>query len=119
MALDGPEYTLRRLAIHEDAYVESVLARGFRDTSASGLDPRAQALARVGALVAVDATPSAYMCAIESGLASGATVGDFVGVLVALLPSIGAERVASAAPKLGLALGYDVEAALEGLDGGE
>ena len=29
------------------------------------------------------------------------------------MPSTGADRVVSAAPKLGLALGYDVDAALE------
>lgn len=108
--------SLVRLAIHDDAYVESVLARGFRDTAASGLDGRAQSLARVAALVAVDATPSAYMGAVESGLAAGATVDDMVGVLIALLPSIGADRVAAAAPKLGLALGFDVDERLEQLE---
>jgi len=44
---------------------------------------------------------------------------DVVGVLVALLPSIGSDRVVSAAPKLGLALGYDVDEALEELDEAE
>ena len=109
--------SLVRLAIHDDAYVESVLARGLRDTSASGLDARAQALARVAALVAVDAAPSVYMGAVESGLSAGATLDDMVGVLIALLPSIGADRVALAAPKLGLALGFDVDEALERFDG--
>ena len=108
--------SLVRLAIHDDAYIESVLARGFKDTSASGLDGRAQSLARVAALVAVDATPSAYMGAVEPGLAAGATIDDMVGVLIALLPSIGTDRVVLAAPKLGLALGFDVDERLERLD---
>ncbi len=89
------------------------IARGFADTSASGLDARTQALARVGALVAVGASTPEYMSAIESGLGSGASVDEIVGVLVAVLPSIGADRVVSAAPKLALALGYDVDEALE------
>jgi alkylhydroperoxidase/carboxymuconolactone decarboxylase family protein YurZ len=114
--VEGLADTLCKLAIHDDSYIESVLAHGFRDTEASGLDARTQALVRVGALVAVDATPSAYMCAIEAGIASGASLDDIVGVLVALLPSIGSDRVVSAAPKLGLALGYDVDEALEELD---
>ncbi|MGH3042865.1 MAG: carboxymuconolactone decarboxylase family protein [Gaiellaceae bacterium] len=113
--MDDSGDTLRRLAIHDDAYIESVLARGFRCTSASGLDAKTQALVRVGALVAVDATPSAYMSAVESALESGATLHDLVGILVALVPSIGPDRVAAAAPKLGLALGYDVDEALERL----
>jgi alkylhydroperoxidase/carboxymuconolactone decarboxylase family protein YurZ len=114
--VEGLADTLLKLTIHDDSYIESVLARGFRDTEASGLDARTQALVRVGALVAVDATPSAYMCAIEAGIASGASPDDIVGVLVALLPSIGSDRVVSAAPKLGLALGYDVDQALEELN---
>jgi hypothetical protein len=36
-----------------------------------------------------------------------------VGVLLAVVPILGEPRVVSAAPKLGLALGYDVGAALE------
>jgi len=45
--------------------------------------------------------------------AAGATEDEIVGILVAVLPSIGADHVVSAAPGLGLALGYDVAAALE------
>ena len=111
--MDDSGDTLRRLVIHDDAYLESILAQGFGDTSASGLDAKTQALARVGALVAVGASTPEYMSAIESGLASGASVDEIVGVLVAVLPSIGADRVVSAAPKLALALGYDVDEALE------
>ena len=93
------------------------LARNLpEERRASGLDERTQALARVAALVAVDATPSAYMGAVEPGLAAGATIDDMVGVLIALLPTIGADRVSLAAPKLGLALGFDVDEHLERLD---
>jgi 4-carboxymuconolactone decarboxylase len=114
--VDRADESIFKLAIHDDSYIEWILERGFGDTEASGLDARAQALVRIGALAAVDAPPSAYMCAIESALAAGATRDDVVGVLVALLPSIGADRVAAAAPRLGLALGFDVEEQLERLD---
>ena len=56
------------------------------------------------------------MGAVEPGLAAGATIDDMVGVLIALLPSIGIDRVVLAAPKLGLALGFDVDEGLERLD---
>jgi hypothetical protein len=36
-----------------------------------------------------------------------------VGVLIAMLPVVGVARVVTAAPNLGLALGYDVGEALE------
>ena len=112
-AVDDPGITLRKLAIHDDAYIESILACGVRDTVPSGLDVRTQAMVRVAALAAVGAAPTAYMCAIESALEAGATEQEIVGVLAALLPTLGPDRVAAAAPGLGLALGYDVDEALE------
>jgi 4-carboxymuconolactone decarboxylase len=111
------EDTLRKLAIRDDAFVDSVLARERENVAASGLDAKTHALVRVGALIAIDAAPPSYMNAIESGLASGATVDEIVGVLIAVMPAIGVARVVSAAPKLGLGLGYDVADALEGLEG--
>ena len=39
-----------------------------------------------------------------------------VGCLIAVLPAVGVARVVSAAPKVGLALGYDLERALESHD---
>ena len=51
--------------------------------------------------------------AIESARDSNTSDEELVGCLVAVLPTVGAARVISAAPKLGLALGYDVAAALE------
>jgi hypothetical protein len=41
---------------------------------------------------------------------------EIVGTLIAVLPIVGAARVVSAAPSLGLAIGYDVGEALEALD---
>jgi alkylhydroperoxidase/carboxymuconolactone decarboxylase family protein YurZ len=113
------EDTLRKLAIRDDAFVDSILARERESVSTSGLDAKTHALVQVGALIAIDAAPPSYMDAIESGLASGATVDEIVGALVAVMPAIGVARVVSAAPKLGLALGYDVTVALEELNGGE
>ena len=39
-----------------------------------------------------------------------------MGTLVAVAPLIGVARAVSAAPKLGIAIGYDVDAALEKLE---
>ncbi len=53
---------------------------------------------------------------MEAARAAGATDDEIVGVLIAVAPTVGLPRVVSAAPCVALALGYDVEAALEGSD---
>lgn len=104
--------TLRLLSIRDDAFVASLLT-DESNIAASGLDRKTHALVQLGALVAVDPAPPSLMWAIESARRSGATADEIVGTLVAVIPSVGVARVVSAAPKLGLALGYDVAAALE------
>ncbi len=46
-------------------------------------------------------------------LAAGASADEIADVLLAIAPVAGLGRVVAAAPGLGTALGYDVEAALE------
>jgi hypothetical protein len=53
------------------------------------------------------------MEAIAAARRWGATSDEIVGCLIAVLSVVGVARVVSAAPKVGLALGYDVESALE------
>jgi hypothetical protein len=50
--------------------------------------------------MAVDAGQCSYNASAERALASGASLDEIVGILIAVAP----------APELGLALGYDVEA---------
>jgi alkylhydroperoxidase/carboxymuconolactone decarboxylase family protein YurZ len=107
------EGTLRRLAIGDDSFIEAVGSTERANMAGSGLDQKTHALVRLGALIAVDAAPPSYLDAIESARESDTTDDELVGCLVAVLPTLGAARVISAAPKLGLALGYDVAAALE------
>jgi alkylhydroperoxidase/carboxymuconolactone decarboxylase family protein YurZ len=105
--------TLRRLALRDDRYIEALLAREGASAEESGLDPRARALVQIGALVAVDAAPPSYMSVAEEALGAGATYEELVGALLVLVPVVGVPRVVSAAPNLGLAIGYDVGDALE------
>jgi len=101
------------LALNDDAFVESVLGMGADTLAESHLDARTHALVRLGALLAIDAAPSSYHAAVQSAQAAGATVDEIVGILIAVAPAVGLARVVSAAPQLALALGYDVETALE------
>jgi 4-carboxymuconolactone decarboxylase len=107
------ECTLRRLAIGDDAYMEAVVTTERANIAESRLDPKTHALVRLGALIAADAAAPSYLDAIETAREFGATDDELAGCLVAVLPPLGAARVISAAPKLGLALGYDVAAAFE------
>jgi 4-carboxymuconolactone decarboxylase len=111
--VQGHECTLRRLAIGDDAYLRRVLASEPANVLESRLDPKTHALVRIGALIAVDAPAPSYLEAVEAARASGTPDEEIVGCLLAVLPELGAAPAISAAPKLGLALGYDVAAALE------
>jgi 4-carboxymuconolactone decarboxylase len=108
--------TLRKLALRDDRYIDALLAHEKSSAAESGLDPRVRALVQLGALVAVDAAPPSYMSVAEEAIDAGATYEDLVGSLIVVMPVVGVPRVVSAAPNLGLALGYDVGEALEALD---
>ena len=71
---------------------------------------------RVAATIAVDAAPSSFQHAVTHALAAGATSDEIVATLEAVTPVTGAARVVQCVPKVALALGYDVEEALELLD---
>jgi len=110
--VESPEQILRKLAIRDDALIDQTRHGG----SAAPLEPKARALVCVASLIAVDGTPASYLWAVDAARTAGATDDELVDCLVAVLPVLGEARVVSAAPKLGLALGYDVGAALEDPD---
>ena len=107
------EITLCKVAIADDGYVEEVLANDRANLGASTLDPKTHALARIAALIAIDAETPAYLWTIEAARRAGASDDEIVGCLLAVMPALGVARIVSAAPKLGLALGFDVATALE------
>lgn len=113
----SPDGLLGRLAAHDEQSIESALGIRLGGADGSGMDPRTCALVRIGALLASGAGPPAYKWAVENALSAGATAEEVIGVVIAVAPSIGVARVVSAAPAVALALGYDVDAALEQLDG--
>jgi 4-carboxymuconolactone decarboxylase len=107
------ETTLRKLAIADDSFYESLLARESANVAQSHLDKKTHALVQLGSLVAIDATSPGYMWSVERARRSGAADEEIVGCLIAALPAVGVANVVAAAPKLALALGYDVTTALE------
>ena len=116
VAVKRHETTLCKVAIADEAYVDELLSSDRVNVTASTLDAKAHALVRLGALIAIDAETPAYMWTLESARRAGASNDEIVGCLLAVMPTLGVARVVSAAPKLALALGFDVATALEALN---
>ena len=110
------EENLRRLALHDERCIESMLAMPVGSGRPSGLHPRTHALVRLGAVVALGAGSVSYHWAVGAALAASATTDDIVGTLVAVAPISGLARVLSATPEVALSIGYDIDAAFEQLD---
>ena len=115
--MDERERTLRSLALHDDGVIRSILAVDTGTWKVSCLDPRTYALVRLGALIALDAPVVAYQACTATALAEGVTTDDIVDTLIAVAPLIGEARLVAAASALALAIGYDIDAALEAYDG--
>ena len=82
------------------------LQEGERE--ATGLDARAFALAKIAALVALDAPPASYVWQVTNALANDVTPEDILGVLRAIAPQVGLPRVVAAAPEIMFALGLSL-----------
>jgi 4-carboxymuconolactone decarboxylase len=113
---DTPERVLRRLSIRDDSFIRGVLAAAEDPGTAEPLDAKTCAMTRIASLIALDAASPSYLSPVDDARGAGATDAEIVGCLVGLMPVVGVPRVVSAAPKLALALGYDVAAALEESD---
>jgi len=107
------EEILRRLAMIDEGFVEGGAGLGLGPAGTSALDPRTVALLRVGASVAIGSSAVSLEWSTTRALAAGATDDEIAEVLLAIAPVTGLGRVASAAPDVATALGYDVVAALE------
>jgi 4-carboxymuconolactone decarboxylase len=113
------EETLRRLVLHDEGSIQSMLGIHLSDNDAPRLDPKTQALVRLGGLVAMGAALASCHWAAEAALDAGATAEDVVGTLIAVAPICGLARVISATPEVALAMGYDLDQAFETFDGDE
>jgi alkylhydroperoxidase/carboxymuconolactone decarboxylase family protein YurZ len=103
------EELLRRLALNDAVSVRAALGTAVGDSGSPRLDPKTGALVRVAALMAMVSPLASYQWAVDLALAGGATEDDLVDVLMTVAPIVGVPRLASAAPQLALALGYDVD----------
>jgi 4-carboxymuconolactone decarboxylase len=117
MIIATHEEGLRRLVLHDEGCIQSMLGIHLSDNDAAGLDPKTQALVRLGGLVAMGAAPVSYHWAAEAALNAGATTEEVVGTLIAVAPISGLARVISATSEVALAIGYDLDQAFETFNG--
>lgn len=116
--MEDYQVTLRKLALRDERYIDGLLQTDRANPTMAGIDERTHALIRIGALIALNAAPPAYMDSVNAALRAGASHDEIVGTLIAVLPTVGVARVVTAAPNLGLAMGYDVSEALELVENG-
>lgn len=77
------------------------------------LDLKAVALVRLAALVAVGGEIPSYGAEVDAAVGAGCSPAEIVDVLGAVMPIVGQPSVVTAAPRLAMALGFDVDDALE------
>ena len=74
----------------------------------STLVPRELMLARIAALIALDAPPASYLANAQAAGLSGVTAGDVQAVMIGVAPVVGTARVVSAGGKILRALGLAI-----------
>lgn len=105
------EESFRRLTIGDHAF--EALTAPRPGSPLPSLDGRTEALVRLAALIAVDAPAGSYRATVDAAQRNGAREEDLLAVIRGVAEIVGTARVVSAAPRIALAAGYDVEAALE------
>jgi alkylhydroperoxidase/carboxymuconolactone decarboxylase family protein YurZ len=88
--------------------LETLAAMTLASVDRSLLDPQSFALARLAALVAVDAPAMSYLMNLEAAGAFGVSAEQVQGVLVAVAPVVGTARILSAATHITEALGIEL-----------
>ena len=79
------------------------------------LSPRDYVLARLAALIAVDAPPLSYIANAAAITDAGLTIDDVQGVMIAVAPVVGTARVMAAGGHIVRALGLAIAVAEEEL----
>jgi hypothetical protein len=74
----------------------------------NSVSPRDFMLARLAALIAVDAPPASYLANASAVERAGLTATDIEGVMIAVAPVVGTPRVTSAAGHILRALGFAI-----------
>jgi 4-carboxymuconolactone decarboxylase len=106
--VDPAEDLLRRLAFNDEKVLDMVLT-GRASARSAPLSSKVEVLVQLAALLAVGAATPSLREAVEQASAAGASTKEIVGVLVSVGPMIGLASLVASAPRLAMAIGYDLE----------
>ena len=101
---------LRRLAVSDSPAADKAAAAGVESLN---LSPKTLALARFAALVAIGASEPSFGELADAAVGAGASPDEIVDVLIGVRTVVGGPRIVAAAPKVALALGYDLDDEVE------
>jgi len=104
----GTHQQLKGISEGDLEFLETAVGLREAELEATGLDARTFALAKVAALIALDAPPASYTWQVTNALADGASPEDLLGVLRAVAPQVGGPKVIAAAPEIMFALGLSL-----------
>ncbi len=107
--MEPAEDLLRRLAFNDEKALGMVLTGQVGGDRCTELSSKVELLVQLAALLAVGAATPSLTDAVVRASAAGATSSELVGVLVSVGPTIGLASLVSSAPKLAMAMGYDLE----------
>ena len=95
----------------EGPVLDTLAAMTMASIERNSLTPREYVIARLAAMVAVDAPPISYVASASAIQESGLTTEDIQGVMIAVAPVTGAPRVMSAGGHILRALGIAIAVA--------
>jgi len=107
--MSDAQQLLRRLSVHDEECVTSLLALGLASAEVQALDRRITVLVRLAALLAVGAPTETLRWAVERVAVTGAGDDAILAVLRAAAAAAGSAELVAGARRLGLALDFDVE----------
>ena len=103
----------------ENPVAETLATMTLISLENSGLSARELMLARIAALVAVDAPAASYVMNAGAAMDAGVTLEDVQGLLVAVAPIVGTTRVLSASVNLARGIGFAIALIEEELEAEE
>jgi alkylhydroperoxidase/carboxymuconolactone decarboxylase family protein YurZ len=89
---------------------------GLGPAGTTALDARTAALLQLAGLVATGSPGACLEWSTARAMAAGVSDDEIADVLLVIAPAAGLSRLVCAAPHVGTALGYDIDAALEESD---
>ena len=95
----------------ESPVLDTLAAMTVASVDRNSLSPREYMLARLAALIAMDAPPLSYVANAAAIEESGITADEIQGVMIAVAPVVGGPRVMSAGGHILRALGIAVAVA--------